>query len=169
MSRQAVPPISRRERRAQARLEHPAAARHRATHGQKRPAWRSPVVLVSVAAVLIGIGVIAFARPPQAATGAELVTPPTAYPASLVDGDVVGAAAAPVVIEVYSDFQCPACRQFVTQLLPRLMAEFVQPGTLRIQARDIDILGKGTPNESLELAAGASCAAAQDRYLEIHH
>jgi protein-disulfide isomerase len=125
-------------------------------------------VLVSVVAVLIGIGIIAFARPSPVSPGAELITPPNTYPAALVDGEVVGAKDAPVVLELYSDFQCPACRQFVTQQLPRLMTEFVQPGILRIEARDIDILGTGTPNESLELAAGAACAAEQDRYWQFH-
>jgi protein-disulfide isomerase len=133
-----------------------------------RPAWQSPVVLVTAAAVLIGVAIIAFARPPETSNGPELITPPTSYPAALVDGDAVGPEAAPVVMELYSDYQCPACRQFVTQLLPRLITEFVQPGTLRIVARDIDILGTGNPSESLELAAGATCAAAQDRFWQFH-
>lgn len=163
----AVPPPSRRERRAQARFDHPATPRHHARN-QPRPKWQSPVVIVTVAAVLIGIAIIALARPPVATPAAELVTPPTAYAAALVDGDVVGAVTAPVVLELYSDFQCPACRQLVTQQLPRLMSEFVQPGVLRIEARDIDILGSGIPNESLELAVGAACAADQDRYWQFH-
>lgn len=168
MTRPAVTPPSRRERRAQARLDQPAAPRHRATRHQPKPKWQSPVVLVTAAAVLIGVAIIAFARPPETTPGAELITPPTAYAAALVDGEAVGVAGAPVVLEVYSDFQCPACRQFVTQLLPRLMTEFVAPGTLRIEARDIDILGTGTPSESLELAAGAACAAPQGRYWQFH-
>lgn len=168
MNRGATPPISRRERRAQARFERPAGDRHRSTPRRPRPVWQSPVVLVSVAAVAIGIAVIAFARPPAAPTSAELVTPPTSYPAALVEGESVGSASAPVVLELYSDFQCPACRTFVTQQMALLVREFVVPGTLRIEARDIDILGRGTPNESLELAAGAVCAAPQDRYWQFH-
>lgn len=168
MSRTTITPQSRRERRAQARLDQPAAPHRRSTRNQPKPKWQSPVVLVTVTAVLIGVAVIAFARPAAITPGAELVTPPTAYAAALVDGEVAGAADAPVVLELYSDFQCPACRQFVTQQLPRLISEFVQPGTLRIEARDIDILGTGTPSESLQLAAGASCAAAQNRYWQFH-
>lgn len=121
-----------------------------------------------MAAVLIGVALVAFARPPEQARGAELVSPPTAYEAALVNGDVLGIADAPVVLELYSDFQCPACRQFVTQQLPRLVADFVRPGTLRIEARDIDILGSGSPSESLELAAGAACAGEQNRYWQFH-
>jgi|GEM_PF-957443 protein-disulfide isomerase len=168
MTRETVPPISRRERRAQARFERPAAPKRRSTRRAARPTWQSPLVLVTVAALLIGVAVIALARPATRGGTTELVTPPTSYPAALVDGEVVGVAAAPVVIQLYSDFQCPACKLFVTTELQRLVTEFVVPGTVRIEAHDIDILGKGTPNESLELAAGAACAAKQGRYWAFH-
>jgi protein-disulfide isomerase len=125
-------------------------------------------VLVTAAAVLIGIAVIAFVRPPGTADGNTLVEPPTTYAADLTDGDVLGSATAPVVMQLYADFQCPACKLFVTNELPSLLNDFVRPGTLRIEARDIDVLGKGSPNESVELAVGASCAAAQDRYWQFH-
>lgn len=167
MSRETAHPISRRERRAQERLDRPASPRHRSKRRAERPKWQSPVVLVSAAAVLIGIAVIAFARP-ATSSGGDLVTPPTSYAAGLADGEVLGASTAPVVIQLYSDFQCPACKSFVQNLLPQLVREFVVPGTVRIEARDIDILGRASPNESLELAAGARCAAAQNRYWVFH-
>ncbi|HYK95447.1 MAG TPA: thioredoxin domain-containing protein [Candidatus Dormibacteraeota bacterium] len=168
MTRETVPPISRRERRAQERLDRPAAPRRRSTHRQARPVWKSPVVLVTVAAIVVGVAVIAFARPGAAPQAGELITPPTSYPAAMIDGDVIGLATAPVVIKVYSDFQCPACKLFVTTELQRLVSEFVVPGTVRIEANDIDILGSGARNESLELAAGAACAAKQGRYWAFH-
>ena len=168
MTRETVPPISRRERRAQERLDRPAVPRHRPTRRASRPAWQSPVVLITVAAVLVGFAVIALARPGGGTGTAELITPPTSYPAGIVDGEALGPATAPVVIKVYSDFQCPACRLFVTTELQRLVTDFVVPGTLRIEANDVDIVGSGNPNESLELAAGAACAAKQGRYWAFH-
>ena len=177
MSRRAVPPTSRRERRAQARLDRPANPPQRDSRpgrtspgkrGRPRPTWQSPVVIVTALAVAVGLALIIFARPPARSTSGELVTPSTSYPAALVNGNVVGAAAAPVVMQIYSDFQCPACKLFVTERLPRLLTELVVPGTLRIESLDIDILGTGTPDESLELAAGATCAAEQDRYWPFH-
>ena len=167
MPREAVPPMSRRERRAQARFDRPAAPRNRPARRPPRPVWQSPVVLVTATAVLIGLAIIAFARPP-APTAAELITPPTSYSADLVNGETLGASSAPVVMEVYSDFQCPACKLFVTQQLPLLVSEFVRPGTLRIEARDIDILSGTAQNELLELAAGAACAAPQGKYWQFH-
>jgi protein-disulfide isomerase len=158
---------TRRERRAQARLEAAPARTRRTTRRPERPGWQSPLVLVTGAAVLIGIAIIAFARPPAASDG-ELIEPPTNYAAELTDGDALGLASAPVVMEVYSDFQCPACKLLVTTQLPSLYNDFVTTGVLRVEARDIDILGRASPNESLELAVGAACAAEQDRYWQFH-
>lgn len=168
MARRNDTPRSRRERRAQARLERPAGPRQRSSRHVPRPAWQSPVVLVTAAAVVIGIAIIAFARPSEPPGGAGLIGPPTSYATDLVDGEVLGSATAPVVIQLYSDFQCPACKVFVTGQLQRLTSEFVVPGTVRVEARDIAFLGRGSPDESLELAAGAACAAEQDRYWQFH-
>ena len=163
----AAPPTSRRERRAQARLDRPA--RHtRVRRSAARPGWQSPMVLVSAGAVVIGAALVFLALPRDSGGGEELLRPTAIYSAELVDGDVLGSADAPVVIELYSDFQCPACRLFVTGRFSRLVSEFVVPGTVRIEAKDIDILGRGSPSESLELAAGARCAAEQDRYWQFH-
>lgn len=167
MSRPATPPPTRRERRAQARLERPARpVRHR--QAPRRPAWQSPIALVTAAAVLIGVVVVVFALPRDNSDGADLQFPTITYPNDLIDGEAVGSATAPVMIELYSDFQCPACQLFATERMPRLLNDYVRTGKVRVEAKDITFLGTGNPDESLELAAGASCAAEQDRYWAFH-
>ena len=69
---------------------------------------------------------------------------------------------------LYADFQCPVCGRFVREQLGLLKSEFIDTGILRIEARDIAILGSGSPDESLELAVGARCAAEQARYWPFH-
>ena len=167
MSRTTEPPLQRRERRAAARLDRAPKVRARA-RSAARPAWQSPVVLVTGAAILIGAAVIALALPKGQSNAAELQHPPISYQQGLADGTTLGSATAPVVMELYADFQCPACKLFVTGQMASLVSEFVVPGTLRIQAHDIAFLGKGSPDESLELATGAACAASQDRYWQFH-
>jgi protein-disulfide isomerase len=171
MSRPATIPQSRRERRAVARQE--AAERPRRSNRPRRPgsrpAWQSPMAIATLGAVVLGVALVALAfRPAGRPTGAQLAAGPTTYSAGLTRGTVLGSASAPVVIDLYADFQCPVCRDFVTVQLPRLVTDYVNPGIVRIQAHDIDILGKGTPDESLELATGAACAAEQDRYWPFH-
>jgi protein-disulfide isomerase len=126
------------------------------------------MVLATGAALVIGAVLIALATRPAGTTGDTLTSPPTRYAASLTDGAALGSKTAPVVIQMYADFQCPACRQFVTGELPSLLTDYINPGTVRIEALDIDVLGHGSPDESLELAAGAACAAEQDRYWQFH-
>lgn len=167
MSRATPKPVSRRERRAAARLDRPARPRA-SRRSAARPVWQSPVAIVTAAALVLGALLIFLALPKAASRTGDLITPPADFPAALVHGDVLGSATAPVVIQLYSDFQCPACRLFVTGELHRLVDEFVVPGTVRIEAQDIAFLGRGTPDESMELAAGAACATEQDRYWQYH-
>jgi protein-disulfide isomerase len=126
------------------------------------------VVLVTGAALVAGAVLIFLALPKTPDPGRELTAPPVSYPAGQIRGDVIGSATAPVVIELYSDFQCPACKLFVTTQLHRLVDDFVVPGTVRIEARDIAFLGRSDPDESLELATGAACATEQDLYWQFH-
>lgn len=164
-----TPPISRRERRAQARYEPPAATRRKVTRKtSQRPAWQSPVVLTSVGALAVGVLIVAFAGGIFGSGTKDLVLPPVSYAGITQTDESVGAATAPVVIEVFSDFQCPACKLFATTELSSLLTDFVRPGLVRIEARDIDILDRGSSTESLRLAVGAACAAEQGRYWEFH-
>ncbi len=167
MSRTPVPPPStRRERREQARQDRPE--RRRTTYRTKqRPAWQSPMVLISAAAVVVAGVVIVLNVLPKSWKTSELATPPTAYAADLTDGETLGRADAKVTMEIYADFQCPACDQLVTTQLQRYVTDFVKPGTLKIVARDIDILGRGN-SASVDLAIGARCAGEQDRYWQFH-
>src|SRR5688572_8719516 len=162
---------TRRERRAAARAERAYQPRaHRAP--PPRPWWRSPFVLVSAAAIVVGIGLVAFAmRGPARPSGSEvpgISLPENPVPAALVDGQAIGRADAPVVLEVYEDYQCPVCGRFATSYLPRLIADYVADGRLRIVDRPIAILGTGSPDESVEAAVGAVCAARQNRYWAYH-
>jgi protein-disulfide isomerase len=167
VTRTPPPPINRRARRAQGRLETPAARTRVARRPTPKPAWQSPIAIVSVAALIVGAVIILVATRPSG-RGATLIIPPMSYAASQTDGATVGSKTAPVVIQLYADFQCPACKQLVTTELPSLLTDYVQKGTVRIEAQDIDIRGGGNPDESLELAAGAFCAAQQNRYWQYH-
>jgi len=167
VSRSTQLPQSRRDRRAAARLERPVRPRARRRTGGG-PAWRSPLALVTASAIVLGVAIVFLALPKPSTRGGELISPPAEYPAGLIRSDVIGSATAPVVIQLYADFQCPACRMFVTDQLHRLVDEFVVPGTVRLEAKDIAFLGRGTPDESVELAAGAACAGEQGRYWQFH-
>ena len=90
---------------------------------------------------------------------------------ALADGRTLGKADAPVTLEVWSDFQCPACGQFARTVAPALVSRYVTPGTLRIVYHDAAFQGarSNSPyDESVEAAAGARCAATQAAYWPFH-
>lgn len=152
---------SRRERRAAER----GIQRRSSRATTRRPAWRSPIVLLTGAAALIGVVVIAFA---MLSTGqvstADLKTPADPTPKSLWDGRAIGPASAPATLVVYEDFQCPACDAFTTQIEPQLVRDYVEPGKLRIVYKDFAFLGP----ESLEAAVAARCAGDQGLFWPYH-
>jgi protein-disulfide isomerase len=47
-------------------------------------------------------------------------------------GKILGSPSAPIVIEIYSDYGCPACRTFHDQMLPMLVKDYVMPGRVAI-------------------------------------
>ena len=171
MTREPQPPPTRRERRELERRDRPLRDRTRTSVRRRtaRPAWQSPFALVSAAALAIAVVIIVvIQKPSPAGPTSELITPPLTYAVDIVDGESLGQADAPVVLEVWADFQCPVCARFDREQLGTLKTERVDTGLLRIQARDIAFLGSGDRDESLELAAGARCAADQNRYWPFH-
>jgi protein-disulfide isomerase len=47
-----------------------------------------------------------------------------------------GSPSAPITIEVYTDYECPACRDLYLNTLPPLTADFVATGKVRLIHRD---------------------------------
>jgi protein-disulfide isomerase/uncharacterized membrane protein len=74
----------------------------------------------------------------------------------------IGAANAPVQIVVFSDFQCPFCRQLVP-VLQRIRAEFPHEAT--IAYRHFPLAGHP---RALPAAIAAECAAEQGAFWEYH-
>lgn len=52
---------------------------------------------------------------------------------------VSGSPAARVQIELYTDFQCPHCREFYLDTLPSLIAQYVKTGKVRLVHRDFPL------------------------------
>lgn len=70
---------------------------------------------------------------------------------------------APVVLIEYSDFRCPFCAQWATEVKPELQS-YLDDGTLRIEYHDVALLGP----ESVNAAVGARAAGEQGKYWEFH-
>lgn len=102
----------------------------------------------------------------SSASPANDVADPLAGLARRQPGDpmAMGEVDAPVVMIIYSDFQCPFCAEFATNTLPVLERKYVADGTLRVEWRDFPYLGPGSGTAAI---AGRA-AAEQGKFWEFH-
>ena len=113
-------------------------------------------LLTSVAVAVVCLGALAVPASCQAASPATCRRPlaeqlwtalfqqqrglaPAAAIAQLKNFHVSGSPAAPVTIEIYSDYECPACAEFFLETMPALTADYVQTGKVRIMHRDFPL------------------------------
>lgn len=78
--------------------------------------------------------------------------------------NVKGSATAPVEIELWSDFQCPACKQYAVDTGRRIEESAVAEGRARVRYRHMAFLGL----ESVYAAQASECAAEQGRFWPFH-
>jgi protein-disulfide isomerase len=166
-------PQTRRERRATERASGTRMSRRSRTSDASRgsPILRITAVVGIVAVALIGTLVVLQGSGPGTVDAAGLEHPASTTPIELAAGRSLGRADAPVTLDVWSDFQCPACGQFARTVVPSLIREYVTPGTLRIVYHDAAFQGRragGAYDESVEAAAGARCAAEVGGYWAFH-
>jgi protein-disulfide isomerase len=56
-------------------------------------------------------------------------------------GNVLGSPEAPVTLVEYVDLQCPYCREFELNVMPKLVSNDVRAGKLRIELRPVAFIG----------------------------
>jgi protein-disulfide isomerase len=66
---------------------------------------------------------------------------------------------------IVSDFQCPFCKQWHDQVYPALLREFVQTGKVRLAYVNLPLQQHAHAQEAAE---AAMCAAAQNKFWEMH-
>lgn len=122
------------------------------------------IAVMVIGAFLIVVALIL----PKAKPATELVVPePVHRPQA--DGLILGDTNAPAKIEVFEDFQCPACKQFTETIEPRVLAELVETGKAYYVFHNYPFLDKNSPAKESYGAANASlCANEQAKFWEYH-
>lgn len=82
---------------------------------------------------------------------------------------VVGDAKAPITIDIYADFLCPACGQF-HERDGKKIADRVQAGELRVRRHMVPMLVEASdpPGYSMDAANAALCAADEGKFTPFH-
>jgi protein-disulfide isomerase len=79
-------------------------------------------------------------------------------------GKTMGVPTAPLTIELFSDFQCPACKLLHDQTMPQLIQEFVVTGKVYLIEHDFPLT---MHNHSREAANYATAAARVGKYMQV--
>jgi len=127
----------------------------RAARGRRRS--RTPFVIGGTLAVVAIVAIIWY--------GVAAQSPgPSASPSGTQVTRVRGLATAPLTIDEYADFQCPACGQFARTTETQLTSTYIASGQVRLVFHHFAFLGI----ESNWAAEAAECAGEQGRFWEFH-
>jgi protein-disulfide isomerase len=123
--------------------------------------------LILIGLIVAGAVLVAFALIyPQVKSVGEIITvTPAALPNA--DGLSLGETTAPAVIDVFEDFQCPACKAFTETIEPQVIDNLVKTGKARYVFHNypfIDGNGAGSSGESDQAANAAMCANEQGKF-----
>jgi len=78
-------------------------------------------------------------------------------------GTILGDPRAGATMLAYADLQCPFCRDYALNVLPALVDRYVRPGKLRMDLREIPLIGP----DSVTASAWALAAARQNRLYQF--
>jgi protein-disulfide isomerase len=115
--------------------------------------------------VIAGIAVITIAalgKPQQLSTVAGVAGSVAAVPNNL---PAKGRADAPVTVIEYSDFQCPACGLFATEMQAQFERDYVDTGKVRLLYHDFPL---PQHRNAIPAAEAARCAADQNVFWNMY-
>jgi protein-disulfide isomerase len=113
--------------------------------------------------VVVALAIVLGGRPATPPPAAAAVTVARAPAGIATDGFALGSADAPVTIDLYEDFQCPACEAWGRSVFPDLVSNELAAGTVRIVFHDMAFLGP----ESTAAGKAAYAAAQQGRFWDM--
>jgi protein-disulfide isomerase len=125
------------------------------------------ILLITLGAALL---VFAFIWPSLRPIAEVISVDPGTHPSA--NDNSMGNADAPIVIEEFSDFQCPFCEQFHENTEPLLRQYYIDTGKVRFVYRSMGnwVSGNigGGKTESQDSALAAYCAGEQNKFWEMH-
>jgi protein-disulfide isomerase len=121
----------------------------------------------AVALFVAGLLIAPSLRNAMAPVGDIVKITPDARPQA--NGREMGDPSAPVLVEVWEDFQCPACQTFTQNVEPLIAENYVATGKVRYVFRFFPFLDDRAATKESDQAAHASmCAADQNKFWEYH-
>lgn len=136
---------------------------------KQRQKQRQNAVLAIVAGVAILLAIIILPNliKSSAPVGDFIVITPVARPQ--VNGTAMGDPNAPVRIDVFEDFQCPACQYYSENVEKPVVENLVTNGTVYYVFRHYPFIDDRAATKESDQSANASlCAGDQNRFWDYH-
>ena len=136
---------------------------------QQRQQQRQRLMLIGGIVVVAALVVFALVYPNVKSVGEIITVTPGTLPNP--DGSSLGDTSAPATIDIFEDFQCPACRSFTESIEPLVIKNLVATGKARYVFHNypfIDGNGVGNGGESDQAANAAMCANEQGKFWDMH-
>lgn len=125
------------------------------------------LVVVGAALLVTGLLIAPSIRAATAPVGEIIKITPEPRP--LVDGKAMGDPNAPVKVDVWEDFQCPACRDYTQNIEPQIVQNYVATGKVLYTFHHFPFIDDRSASKESDQAANASmCASDQGKFWEYH-
>ncbi len=121
---------------------------------------RLSISILATASLLLALGLPAYAQKARAKAAVPAVV-------DHLGGRAFGSKSAPVTIETFSDFQCPACRTLYQAVSRKLMDNYVNTGKVYLIHRDFPLPMHAHSREAAQYAAAAARLGKFERVEEV--
>jgi protein-disulfide isomerase len=126
--------------------------------------------LITIGLITLGAALVVLAVVWPQFRPADDVIPVTPAALPNADGLSIGDPNAPATIDVFEDFQCPACRNFTENTEPLIIQNLVATGKARYVFHNYPFLDDQAARKESDQAANASmCANEQDKFWDMHN
>ncbi len=109
--------------------------------------------LIGIMGAIVALGLIVVVGSQQVAVNHAQTT-----------GNTLGDPTAPITMEEYADFQCPACGAFARGTLRQIEDKYVKTGKVKVVFHHFAFIG----NESTRAAEASECANEQGKFWEYY-
>ncbi len=126
---------------------------------------RTLIIVVIVGVALAFVGALVISSPQNPFAPAATVVAITPFPRPAANQNAMGDPNAPVKIEEYSDFQCPACLSFFKETERSIAEQYVATNKVYFVYHS---MGAWIGPESAAAAEAAYCAGDQGKFWDYH-
>jgi len=125
------------------------------------------LTIVGIALILMGLVIIPTLRTSLDPVGDFFQITPETIP--LAEGTAIGDPNSKVIVEVFEDFKCSACKNYTENIEPSVISNHASKGEIYYVVYNYPFLDDESSTKDSDRAATASqCAAEQNRFWDFH-